>query len=42
MQRLKYMDLIAQQDSQMLQEYLTKLEKLSRINPLYIRFVQNW
>ena len=30
MQRLKYMDLIAQQDSQMLQEYLTKLEKIKQ------------
>ena len=30
MQRLKYMDLIAQQDSQTLQEYLTKLEKIKQ------------
>ena len=30
MQRLKYMNLIAQQDSQMLQEYLTKLEKIKQ------------
>ena len=30
MQRLKYMDLIVQQDSQMLQEYLTKLEKIKQ------------
>ena len=30
MQGLKYMDLIAQQDSQMLQEYLTKLEKIKQ------------
>ena len=30
MQRLKYMDLIAQQDSQMLQEYLTKLKKIKQ------------
>ena len=30
MQRIKYMDLIAQQDSQMLQEYLTKLEKIKQ------------
>ena len=30
MQRFKYMDLIAQQDSQMLQEYLTKLEKIKQ------------
>ena len=30
MQGLKYMDLIAQQDSQTLQEYLTKLEKIKQ------------
>ena len=30
MQRLKYMDLIVQQDSQMLQEYLTKLEQIKQ------------
>jgi murein hydrolase activator len=30
MQSLKYMDLIAQQDSQMLKEYLTKLEKIKQ------------
>ena len=30
MQRLKYMDLIAQQDSQMLQDYLTKLEQIKQ------------
>jgi len=30
MQRIKYIDLIAQQDSQMLQEYLTKLEKIKQ------------
>ncbi len=30
MQRLKYMDLIAQQDSQLLQEYLTQLEQIKR------------
>nr|MBC8282253.1 hypothetical protein [Nitrospinota bacterium] len=30
MQRLKYMDLIAQQDSQLLQEYLTQLEQIKQ------------
>jgi len=30
MQRLKYTDLIAQQDSQLLQEYLTKLEQIKQ------------
>ena len=30
MQRLKYMDLIVQQDSQMLQDYLTKLEQIKQ------------
>ena len=30
MQRIKYTDLIAQQDSQMLQEYLTKLEQIKQ------------
>ena len=30
MQRIKYTDLIAQQDSQMLQEYLTKLKKIKQ------------
>jgi murein hydrolase activator len=30
MQRLKYMDLIAQQDSQLLQEYLTRLEQIKQ------------
>jgi murein hydrolase activator len=30
MQRLKYMNLIVQQDSQMLQEYLTKLEQIKQ------------
>ena len=30
MQRLKYMNLIVQQDSQMLQEYLTKLKKIKQ------------
>ena len=30
MQRLKYKDLIAQQDSQLLQEYLTKLEQIKK------------
>jgi len=30
MQRIKYMDLIAQQDSQMLQEYLMKLKKIKQ------------
>lgn len=30
MQRLKYMDLIIQQDSQMLQDYLTKLEQIKQ------------
>jgi murein hydrolase activator len=30
MQRLKYMDLIAQQDSQLLQEYLTQLDQIKK------------